>query len=141
MVFFMLGGALRSAGDARTPMMLGIAMTVLNLVLNVVLIRGLGPIPAFGTSGSAMGTCIAGGLLALYAVWRLWSGGWVVSFPRGRGLGPDWTIIRTRCGIFIARHQITGQRVTAHTLTELENRLAGGEAVRPGEQDPGGPAG
>lgn len=38
---------------------------------------------------------------------------------------PDWTIIRTRCGIFIARHQITGQRVTAHTLTELENRLTG----------------
>src|SRR5213593_2728272 len=94
MVFFMLGGALRSAGDARTPMVLGIVLTVLNLVLNIVLIRGLGPIPSFGTRGSAMGTCIAGGLLALYAVWRLWTGGWVVSFPRGRGLGPDWTIIR-----------------------------------------------
>jgi hypothetical protein len=38
---------------------------------------------------------------------------------------PEWAIIRTRCGIFIARHQITGQRVTAHTLTELENRLTG----------------
>src|SRR5437762_13627992 len=94
MVFFMLGGALRSAGDARTPMMLGIAMTVLNLGVNVVIIRGLGPIQAFGTRGSALGTCIAGGLLALYAVWRMWTGGWVVSFPRGRGLGPDWTIIR-----------------------------------------------
>ena len=56
LVFYMLGGALRSAGDARTPMILGIAMTVLNLVLNIVLIRGLGPIPAFGTAGSAMGT-------------------------------------------------------------------------------------
>src|SRR5688572_10310449 len=55
LIFFMLGGALRSAGDARTPMILGIAMTVLNLVLNIVLIRGLGPIPAFGTTGSAMG--------------------------------------------------------------------------------------
>src|SRR5215203_75302 len=50
LVFFMLGGALRSAGDARTPMILGIVMTVLNIVLNVVLIRGLGPIPAFGTA-------------------------------------------------------------------------------------------
>ena len=56
LVFFMLGGALRSAGDARTPMILGIAMTVLNIVFNVVLIRGLGPIPAFGTAGAAMGT-------------------------------------------------------------------------------------
>jgi len=94
LVFFMLGGALRSAGDARTPMILGISLTVLNLVLNIVLIRGLGPIPAFGTKGAAMGTCIASGLLALYALAKLWNGGWVVSFPRGRGYGPDWAIIR-----------------------------------------------
>ena len=94
LVFFMLGGALRSAGDARTPMILGISLTVLNLVLNIILIRGLGPIPAFGTKGAAMGTCIASGLLAVYAVVKLWSGGWVVSFPRGRELRPDWAIIR-----------------------------------------------
>jgi putative MATE family efflux protein len=94
MIFFMLGGALRSAGDARTPMVLGIAMTVLNLLLNIVLIRGLGPIPAFGTRGSAMGTCITAGLVALYALWKLWRGGWVVRFPRGHGFGPDWSIIR-----------------------------------------------
>ncbi|HJS46561.1 MAG TPA: MATE family efflux transporter [Gemmatimonadales bacterium] len=94
LVFYMLGGALRSAGDARTPMVLGLAMTVLNLVLNVVLISGLGPIPAFGTTGSAMGTVLASGSVALYAMWRLWRGGWVVSFPRGQGWGPDWDIIR-----------------------------------------------
>jgi putative MATE family efflux protein len=95
LVFFMLGGALRSAGDARTPMVLGITLTVLNLVLNVVLIRGLGPIPSFGTTGSALGTVIASGLLALYALWKLWNGGWVVSFPRGRSFAPDWSIIRS----------------------------------------------
>jgi putative MATE family efflux protein len=95
MVFFMLGGALRSAGDARTPMVLGIAMTVLNLLLNLVLIRGLGPIPAYGTAGSAMGTAIASGLVGVYALVKLWGGGWVVRFPRGHGFGPDWTIIRS----------------------------------------------
>jgi putative MATE family efflux protein len=95
MVFFMLSGALRAAGDARTPMILGVAMTVLNLALNVVLIRGLGPIPAFGTVGSAMGTVIASGLVALYSLVRLWTGGWVVAFPRGHGFGPDWGIIRS----------------------------------------------
>ncbi len=94
LIFFMFSGALRSAGDARTPMMLGIAMTVLNLVLNIVLIRGLGPIPAFGTRGSAMGTCITAWLLAVFALWKMWTGGWVVAFPKGRGLGPDWGIIR-----------------------------------------------
>ena len=94
LVFYMLSGALRSAGDARTPMIFGVALTVLNLVLNVILIRGLGPIPAFGTAGSAMGTVIASGLLAGYALWRLWRGGWVVSFPRHHGFAPDWGIIK-----------------------------------------------
>src|ERR671919_1837710 len=79
MIFFMLSTALRSAGDARTPMLLGITMTVLNLVLNVVFIRGLGPIPAFGTAGAALGTCIASGLVAVYAFAKLWSGKWVIS--------------------------------------------------------------
>ena len=59
-------------------------MTVLNIVLNVVLIRGLGPIPAFGTMGAAMGTAIASGLVGALLVWKLWRGGWVVSFPRGQ---------------------------------------------------------
>jgi putative MATE family efflux protein len=95
LVFFMLGGALRSAGDARTPMVLGVVLTVSNLILNVVLIRGIGPIPSFGTAGSAMGTVIASGLIAVYALWKLWNGGWVVSFPRGGGYRPDWIIIRS----------------------------------------------
>ena len=98
LIFFMLSGALRAAGDARTPMILGIVMTVLNLVLNIVLISGLGPVPAFGTRGSAMGTMIASGVVALYAVIKLWRGGWVVSFPRQArrdDLRPDWNIIRS----------------------------------------------
>ena len=95
MVFFMLGGALRSAGDARTPMILGIALTVLNLVFNIIFIRGLGPVPALGTKGAAVGTCVASGILMFYALYKLWSGTWVVKFPRGQGYSPDWGIIRS----------------------------------------------
>jgi len=95
LVFHLLSTALRSAGDARTPMILGVALTVLNLVLNVVLISGVGPIPRFGTAGSALGTVIASGLVGAWSLWKLWRGGWVVSFPRGQGWGPDWTIIRS----------------------------------------------
>jgi Na+-driven multidrug efflux pump len=75
-------------------MILGVSLTLLNIVFNVILIRGLGPIPAFGTKGAAMGTSIASGILALYSLWKLINGGWVVSFPRGRGWGLDWDIIR-----------------------------------------------
>jgi MATE family, multidrug efflux pump len=95
LVFYMLAGALRSAGDARTPMVLGVVMTLLTILFNVVLIRGLGPIPAFGTAGAALGTVAASGLVAVYALVKFWRGGWVVSFPRGGGYGPDWTIIRS----------------------------------------------
>jgi MATE family, multidrug efflux pump len=94
LLFFMLGGALRSAGDAKTPLRLGIALTLLNITLNVILIRGLGPIPAFGTKGAAMGTVIAGGVISIYALFRLFGGTWVVHFHRGMSLMPDWAIIR-----------------------------------------------
>ncbi|MCC7194016.1 MAG: MATE family efflux transporter [Gemmatimonadaceae bacterium] len=95
MIFFMLSNALRSAGDARTPMKLGIATTVLNVVLNVAFIRGLGPVPAFGTKGAAIGTTIAFGVVALYSTYRLWFGGWALSFPRHAARGPDWKVIRS----------------------------------------------
>ena len=94
MMFFMTGGAFRSAGDARTPLHLGILLTVLNILLNVILIRGLGPIPAFGTAGAAMGTVIAGGVISLIVLWILLSGSGVVAFPRGGPWKPDWAIIR-----------------------------------------------
>ena len=95
LLFYMLSGALRSAGDARTPMILGVALTVLNLLLNLILIPGLGPIPPFGTAGSAMGTVMASGILGVYSVWKLWSGGWIIAFPRHQGFAVDWRVVRS----------------------------------------------
>lgn len=95
LIYFMTSGALRSAGDAKTPMVLGLVMTVLNLVFNIVLIRGLGPIPEFGTTGAAIGTSLATGLVGAFAIYKMWSGGWVVGFPRGVGWMPDWGVIRS----------------------------------------------
>jgi len=94
MTFFMFSGALRSAGDAKTPLKLGIALTVLNIVLNIVFIAGLGPIPAFGTVGAAMGTVIAGGLVSIYAIVMLFKGDWVIQFSRDMQWKPDFAIIR-----------------------------------------------
>lgn len=94
MMFFMLSGALRSAGDAKTPMRIAVALTILNLTLNIVFIRGLGPIPAFGTMGAAMGTCIASGLIAVYSIWNLFTGRWVLTLRPASGLAPDFSVIR-----------------------------------------------
>lgn len=94
MLFFLLGGALRSAGDAQTPLRLGAAMTVLNVLLNIVLIRGLGPIPALGTTGAALGTVIAGLAVSGVGFWLLGSGRLVVHWPREMSRRVDWATIR-----------------------------------------------
>ena len=94
MLFFMLGAALRSSGDARTPLRLGVALTVLNVILNVILIAGLGPIPALGAAGAALGTVIAGATVSGIAVWLLCTGRLVVVWSRGMSWRPDWSIIR-----------------------------------------------
>ena len=95
MLFFMLGAALRSAGDARTPMRLGILLTALNITLNVILIRGLGPIPALGTAGAALGTVIAGAIVSGIALYLLTTGRLVIHWPRGMAKRPDWAVIRS----------------------------------------------
>lgn len=95
LMFFMLGGALRAAGDARTPLRLGVAMTLLNFCLNVVFIHGAGPIPAFGTRGAAMGTVIASISVSSVAVWMLCAGKLVVHFPKTMSWRPDIGVIRS----------------------------------------------
>jgi MATE family, multidrug efflux pump len=95
LIFFMLGGALRAAGDAQTPLRLGMAMTVLNLIFNIILIRGLGPIPAFGTAGAAMGTVIASGMAALAGLYLLFSKRLAVQFSKTMNWRPDGEIIRS----------------------------------------------
>ena len=94
LIFFMMSGALRSAGDVKTPLRLGLVMTALNIVLNIILIRGLGPIPAFGTVGAAMGTAIASGIVGIIFISLLFSGRLVIRFSRTMSFKPDWQIIR-----------------------------------------------
>jgi putative MATE family efflux protein len=94
LLFFMLTSALRAAGDSRTPLRLGVTMTILNVILNIILIRGWGPIPALGTAGSAMGTVIASSTVSAYALYQLFGNKLVIKFPEHMDWRPDWTIIR-----------------------------------------------
>lgn len=89
MLFFMLSGAFRAAGDARTPLRLGVIMTVLTIVFNVVLI------PALGTLGAALGTIASSTIVAAYGVRRLFTPESVIHFHQGMDRDPDWTIIRS----------------------------------------------
>jgi putative MATE family efflux protein len=89
MLFFMLSSALRAAGDARTPLRLGVTMTLLNLGLNLVLV------PRFGTAGSALGTVIASGTVSAITLYLLFKGKLVIRFQRSMDFRPDWPVIRS----------------------------------------------
>jgi putative MATE family efflux protein len=89
LLFFMLTSALRAAGDSRTPLRLGVTMTVLNLVLNLTLI------PVLGTAGSALGTVIASSTVSAYALYQLFKGRLVIKLSRHMDWRPDWTMIRS----------------------------------------------
>ncbi|MGH9221396.1 MAG: MATE family efflux transporter, partial [Vicinamibacterales bacterium] len=103
MMFFMLSGAFRAAGDPQTPLRLGVAMTVLTIAFNLVLI------PTLGTVGAAYGTIASSTLVSVYGIWRLiaphaasvrrgdpaWEPHSVIHFERGMDLHPDFTIIRS----------------------------------------------
>ena len=78
MMFFMLSGAFRAAGDARTPLRLGVAMTVLTIAFNLTLI------PMFGTVGAAYGTVASSTLVSTYGIWRLLRPSSVIHFEPGK---------------------------------------------------------
>lgn len=94
MMMFLLGGALRATGDARTGLQLGIGMTVLNVIFNIIFIRGLGPIPPMGVMGAALGTVLAGLIVTLYGFTRLLSGHLTIHWEKGMDWSWDWTIIK-----------------------------------------------
>jgi Na+-driven multidrug efflux pump len=82
MMFFMLSGAFRAAGDPQTPLRLGVIMTILTIVFNVILI------PAFGTIGAALGTIASSTTVAVYGLWRIMRAGSVIHFERGMDKHP-----------------------------------------------------
>ena len=89
MMFFMLSGAFRAAGDAHTPLRLGVSMTVLTICFNVILI------PRLGTVGAAFGTIASSSTVAIYGIWRLTRPSSVIHFERGMDRSVDLTIIRS----------------------------------------------
>jgi putative MATE family efflux protein len=66
---FILGSALRAAGDALTPMVILAISTVLNIGLDPLLIFGLWRFPELGVAGSAVATVIARAIGVFILLW------------------------------------------------------------------------
>ncbi len=65
---------LRGTGDMKTPMYLRAVGVVLNVILDPLLILGIGPFPALGVSGAAIATVSTRGVGSVIAIYLLFGG-------------------------------------------------------------------
>lgn len=93
------GTLLRSAGDTKTPMRVGIIVNITNVILNFLLIyptrKFLGivvPGAGLGVIGAALASAIAflvGGVCITIALWQH-----PIVSPKGQSIRPDWEVLR-----------------------------------------------
>lgn len=87
--YWAYNGFMEGLGDTQTPMRISLIANAVNIVLDVVLIFGLGPIPALGVLGAGLATAMANWLMLLLflrAVHR--RGGRFAGFGVRRIFGP-----------------------------------------------------
>ena len=99
---FVLGSALRGAGDAVTPLKAIAAANLINLLLDPLLIFGWLGFPRLGVAGSAWASVIARGLASLYLVWTVFVRGHPAIHLHLKQLVPDMRTIASvlRVGVF-----------------------------------------
>lgn len=100
-LMYMITGAFQASGDPRTPLKLAVLCTALNVVISTVLITGLGPFPALGASGAALGTVLAPCAGVGIAVWLILRRKMLLQPPDRLSLKPDLAVLRmvARIGI------------------------------------------
>ena len=71
---FIINSILRGEGDMKTPMKIMMLSTIINIILDPLLIFGIGFFPRMGIAGAALATVIARSIGAIYALTYLLKG-------------------------------------------------------------------
>ena len=80
MLLFLINGIFRGAGNAMMAMKSLWLDNICNIILCPIIIRGLGPIPAFDIEGAAMATTIGRGIGVCYQLFHLFNGKRLITF-------------------------------------------------------------
>ena len=94
MMLFLVNGIFRGAGDASMAMKSLWLANICNIILCPLLIRGWGPIPAFGLTGASMATTTGRGIGVCFQVYHLFRGKGIIKIRR-KHASLDWPIIRS----------------------------------------------
>ncbi|NUM54973.1 MAG: MATE family efflux transporter [Candidatus Hydrogenedentes bacterium] len=105
---FLLGTAMQTSGDAKTPLVLVVLTTGLHILFSAVFITGFGPFPELGTTGAALGAGLAPIPTVLIALSLIIRRRAILGLPDRFTLVPDWNVIRAvaRIGIPSGIHAV-----------------------------------
>lgn len=69
---FMLSSTLRAVGNSKIPLLFTALGTVLNTILDPLMIIGVGPFPKLGLNGAAYASLISSGIISFFALVYFW---------------------------------------------------------------------